>query len=124
MLHGANVTKPKHTQDNSNVMILIFKMVSRGSASELARAALSNAPCTVNHVTYHVPCYYVNHVLQRLDRKNQRKQRKQERARLAEAERLAAAASVDYENYQNEAQFNNLDAAANKEVADKFGETR
>jgi len=57
----------------------------------------------------------------RLDKKANRQERKRARAAKREQERIAAANRLDFENYENAAEFNNVEAAADLSKANKFG---
>ena len=57
---------------------------------------------------------------QRLNRRAARKERKRERAAREEAARLKAGNSVDFETFEDDAAFHELEAAGNKATADKL----
>lgn len=59
--------------------------------------------------------------MQRLNAKAERQERKSDRARTATGEKLVAEKAIDYETYENAADFHNLDAAASKDSANRFG---
>ena len=60
--------------------------------------------------------------LQRLDAKLARQARKNQGQRLAAGEKLQKQEAVQAANYENAAKFDNLDAAASKNKANRFGE--
>ncbi|XP_067951464.1 uncharacterized protein [Watersipora subatra] len=57
----------------------------------------------------------------RLDRRAARQERKKAKAAKAEAARLKAENAVNFETFEKEAEFNNLEAAASVDSGNKFG---
>lgn len=58
---------------------------------------------------------------QRLAKKSERQERKKQALRAAQGEKLQAEAGLDFETYDQAEKFHNLEAEADRNVANRFG---